>query len=98
MSTNNSIENIICRTKGSGEEQRERERQRTRINWGRMSEEDRQRSALGKEKGDEIIANNADNQKESGLEKTDEIVAKNAEKPKDSVLWQTDRIVAKNYS
>ena len=53
MSTNNSIEHIICRTKGSGEEQRERE--------------------LGKEKGDEIIAKNADKQKESGLEKTDKI-------------------------
>ena len=43
MSTNNSRENIICRTQGSGEEQRERERKRARINWGRMSEEDRQR-------------------------------------------------------
>ena len=43
MSTNNSRENIICRTQGSGQEQWESERKRARINWGRMSEEDRQR-------------------------------------------------------
>ena len=52
--------------------------------------------ALGKEKGDEIIAKNAGKRKDSVLWKRDKILAKNAEKRKDSVLWKTDKIVAKN--
>ena len=96
MSRKNSRENIICRTQGLGVEQRERGRQRARINWGSMSEEDRQRRRLGKEKGGEISAKNGDNGKESVLWKTDKILAKNVDKQKESGLGKTDKIVAKN--
>lgn len=62
--SNNSRENILCRTQGSGEQQRERERQRARITGEESAKKIAKEGGLGKERGDKIVAKNAEKRKE----------------------------------
>ena len=87
---------MICRTQGSGVEQRERGRQRARINCGSMSEEDRQRRrARQRERRRNFSEERRQWERVRAMENRQNL-AKNVDKQKESGLGKTDKIVAKN--